>query len=519
MIDSNDNKGSQKNQGVQADKNKKVVHTTCTPTPRTYEGKLYYGAEDVAKIIGVDRTTVLRWHQKGLFTSDLKTHDGFYLYEIERVLQLKSVYHPNWMRGGYESSPTTSEPEPIYTPLTPTKKEPTSQIDSLKKEHNEVNKALAEFDSKKSSALEKLRNVEVFDSDTVFSEEIITATAFAKLFDKQAFSNFKRDIINYGNKNKDKKISVNEWLSDVKDKVTFLSSQQSNLLTRRNEIQSKIHSLSFIANNDFLKGFSFPTGYSVTNNGGVIKIEGEKIISVCRRPVIIKAKTYNVEDKIFKLELAYQTTTGKWKKLTPTEAAIIFNRNKLVDLANDGLPVTSSNATAFVDYLDAFNAENENNFPLTYTVPRCGWYNFDGKDCFVDPRRQLSITDDNKNISVVVDSLSQFAKSLRKVGNLEDWKKIYHLAKKSPVTRIMIAAAIAPILLKILGERNFLLYICAPTRAGKTTALYLAASAIGDEKMIRSFDATKNGLAGAAADVNDFAFLVDEKQVADNRIK
>ena len=37
--------------------------------------------------------------------------------------------------------------------------------------------------------------------------------------------------------------------------------------------------------------------------------------------------------------------------------------------------------------------------------------------------------------------------------------------------------------------------------------------------MIRSFDATKNGLAGAAADVNDYAFLVDEKQVADNRIK
>ena len=70
-----------------------------------------------------------------------------------------------------------------------------------------------------------------------------------------------------------------------------------------------------------------------------------------------------------------------------------------------------------------------------------------------------------------------------------------------------------------LGERNFLLYICAPTRAGKTTALYLAASAVGDEKMIRSFDATKNGLAGAAADVNDFAFLVNEKQVADSKLK
>ena len=172
-----------------------------------------------------------------------------------------------------------------------------------------------------------------------------------------------------------------------------------------------------------------------------------------------------------------------------------------------------------MDYLDAFNAENENNFPLTYTVPRCGWYFFDGKNCFVDPRREFYVTDEDKNISVQVDSQSQFASSLRQVGKLEEWKKIYKLAKKSPVARIIVAAAVAPILLKILGERNFLLYIVAPTRAGKTTVLYLAASAIGDEKMIRSFDATKNGMAGAAADVNDYAFLVDEKQVADNRLK
>ena len=273
--------------------------------------------------------------------------------------------------------------------------------------------------------------MEVFDSDTVFSEEIITAVAFAKIFDKQAFSNFKRDIINYGNKNKDKKVSINDWLSDVKDKAAELNSQQSDLLTRRNEIQSKIHSMSFIANNDFLKGFSFPTGYSVTNNSGVIKIEGEKIISVCRRPVIIKAKTYNAEERVYKLELAYQKTNGKWKTLTPVEAAIIFNRNKLVDMANYGLPVTSSNATALVDYLDAFNAENENNFSMTYTVPRCGWHTFDDKDVFIDPRRECNTTDDeDRKISVKVDSQSEFANSLRKVGKLEDWKKIYLLARQ-----------------------------------------------------------------------------------------
>ena len=391
-------------------------------------------------------------------------------------------------------------------------------IDSLKAELRENAKALSDFDAKKNTALELLKTVKSFDNDTVFSNEIMTAAAFARLFDKQAFSNFKGSITLSNRKTKEKKVSINDWLSDVKNKAADISSRQHDLLTRNNEIKAQLQSLSFISQNDDLQKFSIPDGYSVGSNG-VEKVAGESMILVCRNPVIIKSKTFSVDEKIFKLTLAYMNQTGKLKTLPPTEAAIIFNRNKLVDLANNGLPVTSSNANLLVDYLDAFNAQNETNFPLTYTVPRCGWYTFGGKKKFIDPRRPCTITDEDKNISVVVDSLSLFAKSLRQKGNLEAWKKIYLLAKKSPVARIMVAAAIAPILLKVLGERNFLLYICAPTRAGKTTALYLAASAVGDEKMIRSFDATKNGLAGAAADVSDFAFLVDKKQVADSKLK
>ena len=408
------------------------------------------------------------------------------------------------------------------TSKTPTKKnvdnKSESIIDKLKIELHSVKKALADFDSEKNSALEHLKNIETFDSDSIFSDDVLNAAAFAKLFDKKAFSDFKSEITLFNRKTKEKKASVNEWSALIRDKASEISSRKDNLLTRHNEILAQIQSLSFVANNDDLQNFAIPSGYSVSSNG-VEKVAGESMITVCRTPVIIKSKTFNVDDKIFKLTLAYINQTGKLKFLPPTEAAIIFNRNKLVDLANNGLPVTSSNANLLVDYLDAFNAINENNFPLTYTVPRCGWYTFNGKDYFIDPRRQCAITDEDKNINVIVDSLSQFAKSLYQKGNLENWKKIYLLAKKSPVARIMIAAAIAPILLKILGERNFLLYICAPTRAGKTTALYLAASAVGDEKIIRSFDATKNGLAGAAADVSDFAFLVDEKQVADSRLK
>lgn len=80
------------------------------PMPREFNGKLYYGAADVAKILGVDKTTVWHWQNDlyfdcPIFTADERAHDGRYLYEVERVLQLKSVYHPKWTRGGYEEPP------------------------------------------------------------------------------------------------------------------------------------------------------------------------------------------------------------------------------------------------------------------------------------------------------------------------------------------------------------------------------------------------------------------------------
>ena len=487
------------------------------PSTLTYDEWLAVGM--ALKNIGMDCSDWEQWSR-----SDERFKDGECQYKWNSFdrngYDIGTLYHfaaPN----GYDAQDTFRQYYNLHPNFKTSDKkhiddEPVSQIDSLKIELHSIKKALANFDTEKSTAIELLKNIETFDSKTVFSTDVVTAAAFAKLFDKQAFSDFRREIKNYGDKHKDQKASVHDWNANVKDKADEIYSRKNNLLTRHNDILAQIHSLTFIADHDDLQNFAIPSGYSVSIDG-IEKVADENLITVCRRPVVIKAKTFSVEDKIFKLELAYMTQDGKLEALPPTEAATIFNRNKLVDLANNGLPVTSSNANLLVDYLDAFNADNEKNFPMTYTVPRCGWFHFNGKDYFIDPRRQCALTD--KNISVKVDSLSQFANSLRQVGKLEDWKKIYLLAKKSPVARIMIAAAIAPILLKILGERNFLLYICAPTRAGKTTALYLAASAVGDDKMIRSFDATKNGLAGAAADVNDFAFLVDEKQVADSKLK
>ena len=422
------------------------------------------------------------------------------------------------VEGGYGETETRREWKELH-PEFDTGEKKKSSLDKLKEGLRSVTKALAEFTVEKDKALEHLSSVETFDNETIFSEDVVTEAAFARLFDSKAFSGFKGSITLFNQKTKEKKTSVNDWLRTVKEKAGEIDARHKELLSRKNEIQTQISSLSFVAEHDFLKGLAFPIGYNVSSQSGITKIDGEKVITVCRRPIVITEKTYNIEDKILKLKLAHMNTTGKWKSIPAQSAAIIFNSRKLVDLAEQGLPVTSSNATALVDFLDAFNVQNETIFPMTYSVSRGGWYTFDDKDYFVDPRCELSLTKDDKRIRIKIDSQSQFVQALKQCGNLKDWKRAYKLARKSPVARLIVAAAIAPILLKILGERNFLLYIYAPTRAGKTTALYLGASAVGNEKIIRSFDATKNGLAGAAADVNDYPFLIDEKQVADNRIK
>ena len=422
------------------------------------------------------------------------------------------------VEGGYDEAEIRREWKDLH-PEFDTGEKKKSSLDKLKEGLRSVTKALAEFDTEKNKALELLSDIETFDNETIFSEDVVTAAAFARLFDSKAFSGFKGSITLFNQKTKDKKASVNDWLRAVKEKAGEIDARHKELLTRKNEIQNQISSLSFAAEHDLLKGLTFPAGYSISAQSGITKIDGEKVITVCRRPVVITEKTYNTEDKVLKLKLAYMNTAGKWKSLDAQSAAIIFNSRKIVDLAEQGLPVTSVNANHLVDFLDAFNVQNETGFQMTYSVSRGGWHTFDDKEYFVDPRRELSVTKDDEKIRVKIDSQSQFASSLKQHGSLKAWRRAYKLAKKSPVARLIVAATVAPILLKILGERNFLLYIYAPTRAGKTTALYLGASAVGNEKIIRSFDATKNGLIGAAADVNDYPFLIDEKQVADNRIK
>ena len=240
--------------------------------------------------------------------------------------------------GNYDEKETQRE---FYQDQSYSKKNKPTTLDKLKAQLRENAKAQADFDGQKKVALETLGNIKIFDSKTVFSDEVITAGAFAFLFDRQAYSNFKRELKLYGDKHPTEKAAVNDWVNVVKGKAEEISSRQSELKTRHNQIQAQINSLSFITDNDLQDSFVFPEGYSVSDQSGIVKIDGEKIITVCRRPIIVTGKTFSVEEKTYKVILSYMNSSGKWKTLPATSAAVIANKSKIIDLAELGLPVTS----------------------------------------------------------------------------------------------------------------------------------------------------------------------------------
>lgn len=101
------------------------------PMPREFNGKKYYGVADVARILGVTQQAVSKWQNKlfmgaPIFTADERAHDGRYLYEVERVMQLKAVYRPDWNQPVYLERVTETVCTPVVTPTLTTGVQPTT---------------------------------------------------------------------------------------------------------------------------------------------------------------------------------------------------------------------------------------------------------------------------------------------------------------------------------------------------------------------------------------------------------
>ena len=248
------------------------------------------------------------------------------------------------------------------------------------------------------------------------------------------------------------------------------------------------------------------TGDWEASDIGVYKIDaaGGRIFA-CAHPIMPVRRLVNIDTGEVKIELAYKRSK-EWRTTVVGKDTISTSRT-IVSLASQGISVTSTTASALVDYLNDIENLNYDSIPELKSIGRLGYINGAGFSPFVD--------------GLVFDGDSSFRNlynSVRSFGSETEWyETALECRKMSTTARILMAASFASPILSIVGSLPFFVHLWGvDSGTGKTVALMLAASVWGDPALGRytqSFNSTQVGQERTAAFLNHLPLCIDELQL------
>jgi hypothetical protein len=212
------------------------------------------------------------------------------------------------------------------------------------------------------------------------------------------------------------------------------------------------------------------------------------------------------------------------------ERRVVADARRIVELAGDGLPVTSNNARLLVQYLDEFESQNLALLAATQVSHKMGWQGDNGKDGFLWGRTLITaeamMSEDSEASSSENGHLIRFrgtdegddqlADGFRTAGRFSAWVRGIRPLEPYPRARLALYASFVPAMLPILKTPNFVVDFSGPTTAGKTTCLRAAASVWGnpDERSQAAVLSTWNGTVTwrerAPAVLTNLPFILDE---------
>lgn len=228
----------------------------------------------------------------------------------------------------------------------------------------------------------------------------------------------------------------------------------------------------------------------------------------CAHPIMPIERLVNIDTGEVKLTLAYKRSgkAKKWQTLIVDKSAISTART-ITGLSSSGISVTSTSASALVDYLNDMENLNYDIIPERKSIGRLGYIPGEGFSPYVDGL----VFDGNAEYKSLYDTIHE-------KGNELEWYKIALECRKMSVTaRIVLAASFASPLLNIVNSLPFFVHQWGvDSGTGKTVALMLAASVWGDPtkgKYMRTFNATQVGQEYTAAFLNHLPYCMDELQL------
>jgi uncharacterized protein (DUF927 family) len=242
-------------------------------------------------------------------------------------------------------------------------------------------------------------------------------------------------------------------------------------------------------------------GISYVNDYGVTE-------TACVHPITISERLYNIDSGVEKLKISFKRG-NRWRD-SIIQKSILASSNKIIELADKGVAVTSESSKALVKFLHDLENENYTEIPEKKCCSRLGWIEEVGFAPYVD--------------SLLFDgdyALSKIFNNVKEKGSFEDWKnEVKKVCKYNYINKIIIGASFAAPLVKILGINIYFLHLWADTEVAKSVACMVAASVWGNPHIgeyIQTFNSTNVGMERIAETCNSIPVFFDELQIKDNK--
>lgn len=289
----------------------------------------------------------------------------------------------------------------------------------------------------------------------------------------------------------------------------------------RCSVITKIGEIAYIKPYEITQNGVFRCKYTTDANGQETVSER---LPVCTKPILPTAIYDNKDESVQKVEVSmWEKARRRWTK-TVVNRSVLTNKNKVLQLADNGFPIGSDNAGYVAKYFLSVLSEHDEKLPRTASRSVMGWCETE-KDGTVEtvfmPYTDALAFDGDETYRSLFACISERGDRdawVRTMGELR-LEPVQHKTVNIPI-RLMLAASFASPMIELIGENPFVLHLFAPTGKGKTVALMVAASVWGDPaqgKMVRSLNMTMNSMLSTAAFLNSMPFFGDELQTLKSR--
>lgn len=257
----------------------------------------------------------------------------------------------------------------------------------------------------------------------------------------------------------------------------------------------------FDALDKVMGGKQLNCGDWVADNDGVRLHSDKGILYACPHPIVISKTLRNVETGKYKAEIVYQLP-GKANSIRSfcVDRKTLASASKILDIADDGVIVTSLTAPLLVKYLADLQTLNPEIVVEVPSTSRLGWVN--GVDSDGNPIKQFlpyqsKIEFDNYEMMYLFNSIQPH-------GDSDKWydlvKKIR--AKRQPEVLINLAASFASVLVEPCGGLPFIVSLWGGTGIGKTVILKLCTSIWANPKEGQYIASSKSTYVGTEQRLN-----------------